>query len=351
MSNNNRVCVVDDFGIKEREIVSRVLEKYDINIVNITKARSAYKVETEDSLVCLKRMKHGALKSQNGSLFVEELFKIGFNNIPQYLKTSEGNYFVKSKNMIFYATEWIDGEECSLDEVEEAENCVKLLAKFHLASSKINIDKLKIKNNLKNWPQIFNGNIYDLEKFKKIIENKRLRNEFDNIYYKFIDIYIERGIMALKILNKSNYYLLSNAANERKTICHDSFYYQNILKKGEDYFIVDLDSILIDLHINDLGKILRRLMYKNEYQWDFSKAKLLIEAYNSENKLSKEEIEAMLALIVFPHKFWKLGNKRYVKHKNWSEVKYMHKLNKLVKYYELEQEFFDAYLNYIEEYV
>lgn len=91
-------------------------------------------------------------------------------------------------------------------------------------------------------------------------------------------------------------------------------------------------------------------MFKKAYQWDFDKAKLLIEAYSEVNKISKSELEAMLAIIAFPHKFWKLGKKRYLKHKSWSELKYMHKLTKLVKYDSVEQKFLENYIEYVNSY-
>ena len=48
----------------------------------------------------------------------------------------------------------------------------------------------------------------------------------------------------------------------------------------------------------------------------------------------------MLALIIFPHKFWKLGQKRYMKQKKWSETKYLHKLNKITCHNETQEKFF-----------
>ena len=96
--------------------------------------------------------------------------------------------------------------------------------------------------------------------------------------------------------------------------------------------MTDLDSITIDIHLNDLGNLIRRLMSKRSYKWDFNKAKILIEAYSSINKLDKNELEVMLALIIFPYKFWKLGKKRYIKHKDWDESKYMYKLTRLIRY-------------------
>ncbi|MEL7596944.1 MAG: hypothetical protein AAGU01_01940 [Clostridiaceae bacterium] len=91
-------------------------------------------------------------------------------------------------------------------------------------------------------------------------------------------------------------------------------------------------------------------MSKSDYKWDFEKAKKIIDGYNSINRLTKEELKVMLALIIFPHKFWKLGRKRYIKHKNWSEQRYNHKLNKVIYNAELQQKFLEDYLHYLEDY-
>ena len=227
------------------------------------------------------------------------------------------------------------------------ENCSKLLAKFHLATNKIDSSKLNIKNNLKNWPKLFRSKLDDLQKFKRLIRRKKIKSKFDTTYLRYIDNYYNRGVSLLKVLDESDYIELSNAANENKTICHDSFYYQNIIKMEDNYYIIDLDSIIIDLQINDLGKFIRRLMYKSEYQWSFGKALLIMNAYESIHKLTKSEYEVMIALILFPNKFWKLGKKKYIKNKCWNESKYFHKFNRLIKFNEEEQKFLDEYMEYI----
>jgi CotS family spore coat protein len=344
---HSRFLLEGNISFKEESLVRSVLAKYGIEATNIFKARSAYKIESQQGLVCLKRLHHGEKKALNGNLLVESLFKAGFNNTAAFLKTKGGKLYVKSHKYTFYATEWIDGKECDLENLAEVVNCVQLLAKFHLALNNTDTKSLKIKNNLKNWPKIFYSDLLTMEKFKHIIEKKRIKNEFDTLYANNIDNFYNRGLIALNVLNNSNYYRLSKEANESKTICHDSFYYQNILKKDESYYIIDLDSIIIDLQIMDLGKFIRRLMTKKNYQWNFDKAKYMIEAYTAIKPLSLEELEVMLAIIIFPHKFWKLGKKRYVKQKSWSETKYMHKLQKLITYSSLEQKFLTDYLNYL----
>lgn len=332
---------------REFKMIISTLAKYNIDLKKVTKSRSVYKIiDSEDKTYCLKKIKHGAGKARNGDVLVNILTENGFTNTSKYLRTQEGEISVKYDKFILYLTEWIDGEECNMSTLEEAVNCAALLANFHKAARNIDFSKLKVKNNLKNLPKIFYRNLSNFERFDNLIQKKRIRNEFDVVYSRYIETFYSRGLTALNILNNSNYYLLSREASVSRTLCHDSFYYQNIIKKDGNYYIIDLDSIIIDLQVSDLGKFIRRLMFKTSFQWNFDKAKYIIEAYNSVKPLSREELEVMLALIIFPHKFWKLGKKRYIKQKGWSEKKYMNKLFRLIRYNEAQQSFLEKYMNY-----
>ncbi|MCY6372548.1 CotS family spore coat protein [Clostridium ganghwense] len=350
VKGRRKVTYSENFSKNENAVIKRVLDRYNFNIISCKKARSAYKVQTTDGNIFLKRFKHGRNKAENGSVLVEELAKNDFHNTAQFIKTKNDNLFVKYRKFFFYATEWINGDECELSQIDEAHNCAKLLAEFHLAASKIDTKKIRIQNNLKNWPQIYRNKLYDLPKYEKIISKKKIKNDFDLTYMNNIENFYNTGLITLRILNDSEYYRLSKKAEKEHTICHNSFYYQNIIKKENEYYIIDLDSIIIDLQVNDLGKFIRRLMSKREYKWDFEKAKKIIEGYNSVNKLTKGELKIMLALIIFPHKFWKLGRKRYIKYKNWSEQKYSHKLNKVIHNGELQQKFLEDYLKFLDSY-
>lgn len=332
---------------QERKIIEKVLNNYDFKYIDFEKVRSVYKVKTLDGNVCLKKIRHGRKKVKTGENLIRFLEEENFYNCPQYIKTKREKLFVNYKKHIFYVTEWIDGEECNLSNIEEAKNCMKLLAKFHMATSKIDLNKFKLRNNIKNWPKIFNENIQNFEKYKRTIENKKFKGDFDNKYYENIDTFYKRGLISLKLLNQSNYYKMYKD-NKNKLICHDSFYYQHIIRKGNDFYLIDLDNIIIDLKINDIGKFIRRLMGKKNYHWDFEKAKVLIETYSEINPINKNELLIMLSLIIFPHRFWKLGKKRYIKHKNWNEHKYEDKLEKTLLYDSLQDKFIEEFLKYID---
>jgi CotS family spore coat protein len=346
---HRKLIYENNISFREENMIKYVMSKYGVEANEIYRARSAYKIVTLKGNLCLKRLTHGYGKASNGNYLVEHLFQMGFDNTAKFIKNNEGELYVKYRKFTFYVTEWIDGEECNLDDICEATNCIKLLAKFHITANNIDTSKLKIKNNLKNWPKIFTSTLNELETYKIIAEKKRIKNEFDLLYLNYVDIFYDRVIKAIEILNCSYYYNISANASKNKSICHDSFYYQNILKKGDKYYLIDLDSIIIDLEVVDIAKFIRRIMYNKNYNWSFDKALVLIEAYSSIKPLSYKELEIMLALISFPHKFWKLGKKRFIKQKNWSEQKYMHKLRKLINNCDLENTFFEKFSRYISE--
>ncbi|MFL0249806.1 CotS family spore coat protein [Clostridium neuense] len=335
---------------KEYRMINKVISKYEFIVKDIKKVRSAYRIETNSGAFCLKRMKHGSKKAYNGSYLTTELKKNNFYNIAGYIKTKDNKLFVRHKGYVFYVTEWINGDECNMNDIKETINCAKLLANFHSACKNIDKSKLYVRSNTKNLVIFFTHCVNDMSNYKKLISIKRLRNEFDEEYEKLIDKYCDIGSLSLKLLNESSYLNFLKNYEKKQTICHNSFYYQNIIKKDDKYYIIDLDSIIVDFEISDLGKMIRRLMFKKEYNWDFDKAKLIMEAYMSINKLTIEELQIMLSIIIFPHKFWKLGKKRYVKCKNWTEKKYIKRLNKIIDAGKFQDNFIEKYIDYLKKY-
>jgi hypothetical protein len=62
--------------------------------------------------------------------------------------------------------------------------------------------------------------------------------------------------------------------------------------------------------------------------------------------LAKEEYELLLSILIFPHKFWKLGKKRYVRDKKWNENKYKKKLSRLLREKQYKREFIYCYIKF-----
>ncbi|MCM8710662.1 hypothetical protein M2651_06415 [Clostridium sp. SYSU_GA19001] len=95
---------------------------------DIEKVKNAYRVSTNLGTLCLKRLNTSRYKKLNASIVAEALRKNNFLNIPRYIRTKNGHLFSQTKKSLFYAEEWIDGEECNFNEINDATNYVILLA-------------------------------------------------------------------------------------------------------------------------------------------------------------------------------------------------------------------------------
>jgi CotS family spore coat protein len=343
---------MEDLGfldLKERNSIYKVLERYNLNVLDIQKFESRYKIATKDNYYWLYALKSGRDDIINNDSIGQELIKNKFSYFQNYIRTKYHELYIRSNKTIYYLTECIEGEACNIRSFDEAAKAVKFLASFHTVSYKINNDSQRLKKNRQNWIYIFNKNLSDFEKYKILIEKKRIRNSFDSIFYQQIDYYYKIGMLSLDLLSKYDYYNTLHKGDTNYTLCLDGLNRKNFIKTNGLYYLTSLDPVIIDYYVNDLNKYIKSIMNKTDFAWDFIKAKGLIEAYSDIKKLSKQDLGILLALIIFPYRFWKLGKKRYVTRKNWDENKYMNKLQKITKYQEKQEKFINDFFNYLSE--
>lgn len=347
MEYNRIVKISDAIGNREHEKIIDILSHYRIVPKDVERIRSVYKVICNEKSYCLKRIRHGDKKALKGLLLVRYLKSNDFSNVAEYIKTLDGRECVKYKKERYYLTEWIDGKECDFKTIDELIKASQLLGEFHIKSKGFYSKGINMGSNHKNWPKMLLEMKEDLLYFEKVIDSKKIKSVFDAEYKNTIDYYKNMMDVSIQLLNNSNYIDISKKAKEQRCVCHDSFYYQNILLKNDNtMYIIDLDSTIYDIHAYDLAKFIRRILHKKAYSWSFEVGKKLIEAYSEINKLTYEDYEILLAFIIFPHKFWKLGKKKYYKSKKWKEEKYLKKLYKLISYINNQNQFINEYTKY-----
>lgn len=334
---------------KELYELESICNKFNVTVRSIHKIKDKYRVvDYGDNLYCLKRTRKGKRKIINSYNLTTQLYNHGFFNIPWYISTPRGNMYISRKDDFFSMVQWINGENEHFKNIDDIIQFSKLLGLFQNTCGKINLSAYKLPCTTKDWPRLYKHSIMDIEKYKRIIEDKILKSEFDCTYYEQLDYELAMALNCLKILNISPFYNIKHKCERTKTLCYNNICSKDIKKYNNNIFLVDLDNISIDLCIMDLQKFIRYIMNKKEYIWDFNVAKSIIESYTMYNPLSKEDITMMLSFVCFPYRFWKIGRKRYIKHKNYSEEKYMNKLQKIISYRESKEKFFYEYMNYVD---
>jgi len=337
-----------DISHKDRLMLSDIFRHYDFHVNSVEKIRSAYKVFTDKGIFCLKRVNHGYRKAKKSYYIMKYLKEKGYENIADCYFTKEGRPLIKDKDTAFYLTYWIEGREASFKAKDEILRCSELLADFHNNGKGFKAPKhSNMKSHIKKWRKSFVKCRNELFKFQEYIGKLKLKSEFDYTYKNYIDSFIKEAELAVRILDCSMYNELCEYYINEGYLCHDSYYYQNIIiDENEKYYIVDLESSQFDIPMSDLGKMLRRILSKKRFKWDFDLCRNIIESYCKVRPMIKEEYEILLAMLVFPHKFWKLGRKRYVKKKKWKEDKYSKKLKRLLRGRQYKREFIYCYINF-----
>jgi CotS family spore coat protein len=322
-----------DIQEHEMELLEKILENYDIEYKSVEKVRSAYRVTDENNSYCLKMLGRGFKRAHKSFFLSNALLGRSFDNLAPYVYTKDNEYLIKHKKSSFYMTGWIDGEEISFKDVDDILDSARLLARFHIAAKNLDMPKeIKIRNRHNGWLEHFNKQIDTVKGFEAKIERKSKTAGFDLIFKNNLHIFTEEAAFSVSLLNTDEAKQAFKIAESEKYICHDSFYYQNILRDQEGkLYLVDLESSLLDCPMSDLGKLIRRILCKHKFKWDFDLCRRIIDAYDSIRPIEREELYPLLAMIAFPHKYWKFGKKRYIKKKEWTEVDYQNKLKKVIE--------------------
>lgn len=335
-------------GIPEEEmaLLEKILSNYDIQYKTIEKVRSAYKITTDDKAYCLKMLGRGFKRAHKSFFLSSALRERGFDHVAHYIFTKDNQYLIKNKKSSFYLTEWIDSSEVDFKNIDDILDCARFLAEFHNAAKGLEIPQdIKIRNKHNQWNDILAGHVQAVEKFYEKINAKSKKAGFDLIYKNNIHIFRAEAEFSLKLLETKEAKQAFDEAEREKYMCHDSFYYQNILRDRDGkLYLVDLESSQLDCPMSDLGKFIRRIICKHVFKWDFDLCRRIIDAYSEIRPMSREELYPLLAMLAFPHKYWKFGKKRYIKKKDWSEEDYQDKIKKIINMQKYKIEFVRSFI-------
>lgn len=332
----------------DNNVLHHVLNNYDMAVDTITMEGKAWKIHSDSGVFYIQSVKYGKDGIRRDCHIVDYLADRGFNNVLRYKRTSDGRLFVKEKGCYYYMKEYANVRECDVNNFDEVLNSIILLSNFHNAMYGIEASRYAMPGKKSRYlPSLYSRWCGRLIKYGRLIENKKIKTEFDIKYSENIKEYYMQGIAALNLLNQCNYDDAYKNARKEKHICHGNFYYHNVLFNGaEDYYLTGFDNMVVDIRMKDLGRFIRKLMSRREYMWDFERCQKIIEAYNSVINIPKDELGILLSIIIFPYRFCKLGRSMYDKRKLLNEGKYIKKLDKQISHIKPRQEFIKDFKNF-----
>jgi len=253
-------------------------------------------------------------------------------NIPRVNETIDGNRYVKNGETCFILIDAVEGVNPDYRKQEELNALVREMGRFHLASQGfIPPNESKVRQHLGNWGQDFSADITRLKDFYNEEKSKTAHKEFGEIISEVFPSFLQRMETAVTGLGGPAYAAWVNKIADGGGLCHQDFAAGNILMNSAGrVYILDTDSLTIDLPARDIRKLLNKVMKKNG-KWEPALVENILSVYQKANPLTIDEWAVLKLDLIFPHLFAGIMDKYYrQREKDWTENKYVSRLKEMI---------------------
>jgi CotS family spore coat protein len=300
------------------EIKKNVLSYYDMEILQIEsvkfkdtdKQRAVYKVFTDKGCKCLKKVYY----DKPSLLFIYSVIEwLNVKKIlcPRLISNKRGLKYVEYNGNLFILMDWIDGRKCNYDDINDIVKAAENLGRIHHGSRGFNpIEGSNVKEGESDYFNSYNKHFIQLLE----LSNKAysIRDKYSKAYIDQFDYYIEAAKESVYLLSQIDFSAPLGDDVSSKSICHLDYVNKNLIfTPDDDIYIIDFDKCSIDMPVHDITSFLRRILKRKDTAWDFNIFRSAIESYERVRLLSYNEHLAMLAILMFPQKYWKVSRDYY----------------------------------------
>lgn len=322
----NKFRYIDRDILCKYDLSEEFFEKLSLDIEDIIPLRKVFVLLTDEGKKILKLTD----SSEKRIGFINEALKSiseEYTDILNYYVNSEGDIIHTFKENTYVLLDMIEGREATFTNPIEIEICAKGIANMHKASRGIfhKLNKGVSEENLGGYlPDEFNNAKEDLINIKEYVNKFKYKNELDELFLKNVDNNISELEKSMELLAMCEYDLMMEDLNAM-VLCHNDLAYHNFIIDGNKVKIIDFDYCKIDNRAVDIANYSEKVI-KNSY-YDTDKFKLILDSYNSIEKLSKQEMKLIYTIMSFPRDFVTISRDYYYKRKKWDYEVFLNRFN------------------------
>lgn len=326
---------------KMREFNPQILKAFGLKAKSVKRAFGSHVCDTNRGLKLLKTINMPVERLLFIHSAKEHLYEKGFKNIDRYIMTDQKLPYYEYNRNIYVVKDWIEGEECDFSNIDSVKWATSNLANMHFLSKGMKpIEGSQIWSKLGVIPDSFEKHYKELTYMYKKVRKWSGWNDFDIMFIKNYNDYIEDAYEAKETIHKSNYNEIVEDVRAKSYFCHDKFTNHNLQIQDDQMMVINFDGCCFKLPLNDLVRFLEKVMRK--CQWDVKKGFEILEVYDKEKVLSIEEMKILYSLLRFPDKYWRLSNQHYNKRRHWMPKIYDVKMNELIQQKENKRAFLET---------
>ena len=320
------------------EPLEQVLKQYRLDVMDIRNEsykdkKGVWWVRTSSGMKILKKVSN----SEQTLRFILDAVRHLSNNgvlLPRVNRTADGSEYVMLDDVCFVLTDAIDGRNPSYSSAEEMSLIAGGLARFHRASRGFHpADGTKPKYHLGLWPEDYSEQLEDIRSYYDSELAKCSHDAISSLILKEFPVFYERGRNAIEGIKGNDYLNWTRDAEANGSLCHQDFAAGNLLVTGSgQLYVLDTDSITVDIAARDIRKLLNKVM-KKAGRWNIELAGSILSHYQAKNPLTPAQWEVVRLDLMYPHLFVGAVNKYYYRRdKEWSDEKYMKRIREMAAF-------------------
>lgn len=313
------------------EPIKEVLKFYPIKVLSIKNdsykgKKGVWWIETSSGLKVLKKISNSESTFKFILSAINHLMSNGVN-IPPINKTRDGSEYVNYNGVCYVLSDAISGKAPDYKNPKELIAIVEGLANFHKGSVGFKVSEgTKPKNHLGTWIEEYSYQLEDMRKFYEQELAKNQNNEIGKLVKSNFLYFYERGTKAIEGLKNGEYDTWVNIVQTTGGLCHQDFASGNLIMTNSKFYILDTDSLTLEIPARDIRKLLNKIM-KKRGNWDIVLVAKILSYYQAKNPLTKDQWQVVKCDLMFPHLFLGAMNKYYYQRdKEWSIEAYTEKI-------------------------
>ena len=305
----------------------RVLEQYDFKVLSTRRGRGSFICETDQGLKLLTEATGQGGKLQFQNQLLHHLRDEGYPRVDCIVENAEGNLISLDKDETAYMVkDWFEGRECDTKSEEDIREAAGNLARLHKRMYLPREEKTYL--GMPIAEELFRR-IRELKKVHSFILGRQAKSPFERGYLDHYSVFLEQALESVGMLQEASMDELRQKSLRKGSLCHGEYNQHHILMSRAGPATTDFSKCRYDVQMADLYQFLRKILEKQN--WSMRIGAAILEEYDKEKQIGKEEREYLRIRLAFPEKFWKLANYYYNHNKAWIPGKHMEKLELLTR--------------------
>lgn len=294
--------------MKPDEEMKRFAGKFGLTVKRMTVIQKrVYKITAADGKeYCLKQMAHSPARLRWIDATLLRLRKQGLSNIiwrnPNHREGQRLYVKPLPDSAPFVLQPWMKGSWPSPHSKSQMRACGRLLAKFHQAGSRIAIPGSGKNNALGSWTAHLRKEQLRLHRAVLKARRNGFRRPLDGMLQAHGQSLVSMGQASLRSLKTGNYRSL--CFKSRAVLCHGDFGPTNILRTSKGMYILDFETLRIDLRAYDLYRLIFNTCHVNG--WNFGIVRAILDGYRQIIGLKRSDYRMLGILLQFPRETCKL---------------------------------------------